>query len=174
MALPPFLCLPGELRNRIYDYALIEPKQPIVVRAKKTRPPGLLSTCKLIRKEAITIWITRNSFMFETINYNASFFAKWQKHFFNYCTNSAGANVKAKWDGVVNWFNVVECCEILFRAGVMYEPIALQEKDQAQIWVAALFLVYDGVKYGKTWNEVKFSLELLYVALKAANRRTLV
>lgn len=56
----------------------------------------------------------------------------------------------------------------------MYEPIALQEKDQAQIWVAALFLVYDGVKYGKTWNEVKFSLELLYVALKAANRRTLV
>lgn len=172
--MPGFLRLPAELRNRIYDYALIERKQPIVVRVATTRPPALLSTCKTIRNEAIKIWATRNFFMFKTINHNASFFAKWQKHFLKYYTNSPGTNIMAEWDGVVNWYNVVECCEILFRAGVEYQPLALQTKNQAKIWVAALYLVHDGVKYGKTWNEVKFSLELLYIALKAANRRTIL
>lgn len=170
----PFLRLPGELRNRIYEYVLVE-GVPIDVIPGKTRPPALLATCKTIRIEGIVIWVSNNFFDFPSINKNARFFARFQKHFFKYKVNKDKRNVKIEeWNGRVNWWNVVDCCEILFRAGVLSKPGLNQSAPQAKMWACALNIVYDGVKYGKTWKETYDDLCCLYDALKAAGGDYLV
>lgn len=164
----PFLRLPGELRNRIYEYALVEGK-PVKVFPGKTRPPQLLGTCKTIREEGIKIWVSSNDFDFPSINRDAKYFALFQKHFFKYKVDKTKRNVKiGDWKGRVNWWNVMECCEILFRAGILSKSGQFPPSPQAKIWACAFNIVYDGVKYGKTWQETYEALCALYNALKAA------
>ena len=164
----PLLRLPGELRNKIYEYVLVE-DYPIDVFPGMTQPPALLATCKTIRNEGIVIWVSNNLFDFPSINYNARYFARFQKHFFKYKANKNKGNVKIEdWIGQVNWHNVVDCCEILFRAGIMSKPALNPPAPQAKIWACALKLVYDGLKYGKEWDDTHRDLCSLYFALKAA------
>lgn len=56
----------AELRNRIYEYALITSKdyKPIVIQESTFAQPSLLCTCSQIRKEASKIYYLRNSFQF--------------------------------------------------------------------------------------------------------------
>ena len=59
---PPcrLLDLTGELRNRIYRYALVDPDQlSIPITVDGYARPGLLSTCKQIRQEALKIYLSR-------------------------------------------------------------------------------------------------------------------
>ncbi|KAK3706704.1 hypothetical protein LTR37_012548, partial [Vermiconidia calcicola] len=50
----PLLELPGELRNRIYGYVLVDD----IIKLDSTghTEPELLHTCKQVRKEAIRIY----------------------------------------------------------------------------------------------------------------------
>lgn len=58
----PFFTPPGELRNRVYRYALLE-EGYIEVTADNwdSHQPGLLQTCKQIRTEALPIFYAENS-----------------------------------------------------------------------------------------------------------------
>lgn len=43
----PLMGLPGEVRNRIYRYAVVEPEgSTIDIRTTRLQEPGLLTTCK--------------------------------------------------------------------------------------------------------------------------------
>ena len=119
--------------------------------------------------EGIKIWVSNNLFDFPSINYNARFFALFQKHFFKYKVCKDKRNVKIEtWAGRVNFRNVVDCCKILFHAGVMSKSAQNPPAPQAKIWACAFNVVYDGLKYGKTWEETYDTLFCLYDALKAA------
>ncbi|KAK4610364.1 hypothetical protein CLAFUW4_13772 [Fulvia fulva] len=58
------LQLPGELRNRIYQYAItgLTESEPIDVTIRGIPEPELLRTCKRIRSEAISIYYCENHF----------------------------------------------------------------------------------------------------------------
>lgn len=58
------LALAPELRNKIYHYALVSKKkiQANHGAAKSSTQPGLLETCRQIRKEAIELFHTENDF----------------------------------------------------------------------------------------------------------------
>lgn len=84
-----FARLPGEMRNVIYRYALVEPCNPITghpqqpvrlsgsdlicgrgpcVHGKLSgAAPGVASTCRQIRKEVMGIWIGENEFVFDAV-----------------------------------------------------------------------------------------------------------
>jgi hypothetical protein len=55
----PFLDLPPELRNRIYDLVFSEFKLELVLSATQPRPP-LLRTCRQIRQEASSLYYARS------------------------------------------------------------------------------------------------------------------
>lgn len=55
------LRLPAELRNRVWELALID-THPIVVDQSNYRQPALLRTCSQIRNEAAAIYYEQNTF----------------------------------------------------------------------------------------------------------------
>lgn len=71
----PFLRLPAELRNRIYEDALVEkepkritvcsrPQSHTYLKLTRWSPPGLLQTCSHIRNEASATYYGSNIFIF--------------------------------------------------------------------------------------------------------------
>lgn len=62
---PNLLGIPPELRNRIYDFALVSRKRLQVTDGSPAlEQPALLRTCRQIRREAIAIYYTDNRFRF--------------------------------------------------------------------------------------------------------------
>ncbi|KAI7552200.1 hypothetical protein KC331_g2052 [Hortaea werneckii] len=80
--------LPGEMRNSIYRYALVEPCDPITGHPRPVRvsgsdlicgrgpcvhgnprgaAPGIASTCRQIRKEVLGIWVGENEVLFDAV-----------------------------------------------------------------------------------------------------------
>jgi hypothetical protein len=57
----PFLVLSPELRNKMYEYALVVPEKPVQLPASAQRP-GLPQSCRQIRHEASGIYYTHNQF----------------------------------------------------------------------------------------------------------------
>ncbi|KAI6850913.1 hypothetical protein KC332_g395 [Hortaea werneckii] len=83
-----FARLPGEMRNVIYCYALVEPLDPITGHPQPVRlsgsdlicgrgpcvhstllgaAPGIASTCRQMRKEVMGIWVRENEFQFDAV-----------------------------------------------------------------------------------------------------------
>jgi len=47
----PFLSLPGELRNRIYEWATVDIKYLVINHDGAAQPPALMQTCRQVRQE---------------------------------------------------------------------------------------------------------------------------
>lgn len=62
-----FLDLPGELRNRIYRYALVTPER-ILLRGENKKQPALLRVSRQVRKEAIKIYYDENEFAYHFVD----------------------------------------------------------------------------------------------------------
>ncbi|EMC94272.1 hypothetical protein BAUCODRAFT_228368 [Baudoinia panamericana UAMH 10762] len=56
------LSLPAEQRNAIYHLAMVQPRPLNVAQRTDVREPGLLSTCKQIRAEALAVFYGTNLF----------------------------------------------------------------------------------------------------------------
>lgn len=60
---PPLLRLPPETRQLIYEYMLISPEQPVYLLGPLAQcAAALFLTCKLVRSESITIFLSQNTF----------------------------------------------------------------------------------------------------------------
>ena len=64
------LTIPAELRNTIYEHVLLR-KQRIDLN-ETSKPPGLLATCRQIRKETIAIYFKGNDFVFKVHEYDGA------------------------------------------------------------------------------------------------------
>ncbi|KAK5132163.1 hypothetical protein LTR08_000320 [Meristemomyces frigidus] len=73
-----FLTLPPEIRNTIYDFALIDADFLHVTRDLK--PPPLLATCAQIRRETLKTWYTRNNFVITIRDFDARVLLLWRFH----------------------------------------------------------------------------------------------
>lgn len=74
------LKLPGEMRNRIYEYALISPNKIQVTPTGYNINSGLLGTCKEIRAEAHGIFYADNTFGLHVRNYDSATVMHWLDH----------------------------------------------------------------------------------------------
>ena len=69
----PLLKLPGELRNRIYRFALITHDHIRLPVTTRTFPePALLATNKEIRREASSLFYSENHFMIEVRDFDST------------------------------------------------------------------------------------------------------
>ncbi|KAK4890307.1 hypothetical protein LTR27_010950 [Elasticomyces elasticus] len=81
------LNLPAELRNKIWEEALISKKGPITINKRTWEQPLLLRSCKQIRKEAGPMYYTLNTFAIAHTNLEFKPHAR-------FCQNSAKFGVE--------------------------------------------------------------------------------
>lgn len=62
-----FLDLPGELRNAIYELAVVDHSGGIEIE-KTLKEPALLSVCTQIRYEATAVYYEQNKFRYDAIH----------------------------------------------------------------------------------------------------------
>lgn len=73
----PLLNLPGELRNMIYRYALLD-ENPIPVTMQGYDRSSLLGTCRRIRRETFNLFYEESSFLVRTVDYNSDNLYAWK------------------------------------------------------------------------------------------------
>ncbi|KAI5362078.1 hypothetical protein Slin15195_G057280 [Septoria linicola] len=70
---PSLLGIPPELRNRIYDEVLVQPRSISLRYHGDNKQPPLLSVCRAIRSEAIGIYYNDNNFFLEACKCRGAF-----------------------------------------------------------------------------------------------------
>ena len=105
-----FLRLPPELRNRIYEYALLCPD--FITVAAGLKPPGLLQTCRQTRAEATDIWYQRNKFSIIVTSCDATLLRAFKSFARAHSTISVPTCLHLR--GVGNWSNLKHWCEDIF------------------------------------------------------------
>ncbi|KAK3071041.1 hypothetical protein LTR53_009378 [Teratosphaeriaceae sp. CCFEE 6253] len=73
------LALPAELRNRIYRLVPLQP-QNILVTVHGYDIPPLLSTCKEIRRDNISVFYCESTFIVQTKDYNVMPYVQVEQH----------------------------------------------------------------------------------------------
>lgn len=73
----PLLNLPGELRNIIYRYALLD-DNPVPVTTQGYNRSSLLGTCRRIRRETFTLFYEESIFLVRTVDYNRDNLYAWK------------------------------------------------------------------------------------------------
>ncbi|KAK4503840.1 hypothetical protein PRZ48_004755 [Zasmidium cellare] len=108
-----FLDLPAELRNDIYELALVNDTRIVVTRYLKE--PNLLLTTHQIRAEARKIWYLRNTFILSIRDCDASVANAFQRHIQQFEVRKGGVKetgVKVRFaiSGRKRWANLVKWC----------------------------------------------------------------
>ncbi|KAK4575303.1 hypothetical protein LTR86_001156 [Recurvomyces mirabilis] len=102
---PLFRLLPGELRNQIYRYALLEPEHIKITKHSRVLQPGILQTSKSCRKEAGDIYYQENVFAFGISHFDAALYIGWCKSSpqRRWCKTNAFVSRSQNWANLLIW-----------------------------------------------------------------------
>ena len=100
------LNLPGELRNRIYEFAVVQESE-LTITAKGPGQPALLSTCRKIRREAGTLYYGKNVFSLKIERYNGAAFAPFARQAHKFDVYRQMQTIKFRFDLEPDWDNLV-------------------------------------------------------------------
>lgn len=113
----PLFRLPGELRNKIYEYALTK-RHPVLVNSEGFKVPPLLLTCHAIRSEALSLFYILNTFdvLFEYFD------STWAVHFLRIAREHANVSGQPismnsllpvtgtpNWENLALWLRRIRC-----------------------------------------------------------------
>lgn len=126
--------MPAELRSMIYRFALISTIEIDINNA--FREPALLSTCRTIRQEAITIYYLENLFMIHCSDWDHTYVKKFALRLLRQVGPEATAKTRSITANLGSWTNKKNLLLMLkaFHGG---EIAGLQNKDQGHT-VAAI------------------------------------
>ncbi|KAK4504138.1 hypothetical protein PRZ48_005054 [Zasmidium cellare] len=189
-----FLNLPPELREEIYklclegleyDIGVDKDDQPIfftgvVINELADNPPplpALLHTCRLVRAEAVPLWLKLNSFCFCVNDLNAQLLYQWME----FCHGLLPPPDKPEYgsayrpmiqifstNGTYIWENVSQWCKWVHEGKL--EPPSEPPYYQGQHLIAgALKIAF--VHRGRPWEDCEGSLDGLRLALEGAWRK---
>ena len=159
-----FFGIPPEIRNRIYHYALVEEG---VFISRDLKPPGLLSTNRQVRSEAIKIWYLANDFEIHVNNCDASLY----RAYLHNVIKPMGHGLSAAFEerlivglAEANWEKLKEWCRMVWRGELIYREI--EDDDVGDLWaVVSTALTIAGGSRMLPWDVVERQLRgLRYVA----------
>ncbi|CAK3766517.1 Hypothetical predicted protein [Lecanosticta acicola] len=130
-----FLDLAPELRNRIYDYALVlDPKdsQPV---HKKLKQPGLLTTCTQIRAEARMMWYSQNDFVIIVQDCNANLLQRWLQHV-SALPDTFEFSLAIIPKGRYDWHNLLDWCKMVHERKIENPFFTEEDDSRLKNWVA--------------------------------------
>lgn len=194
------LKLPGELRNRvnlqkhmfttcseltnlcsqIYRYVLVLPEHApgagsISINANGYDRPKLLSTCKVIRKEALKIFYQENTFKIHVNNYDSLLLVRWDSHLRSMRVRQRGEVVVAiievlnepRWANLLLWLERRHGRKVRYRVQTPRELLGLQHADGAADYLmGAMFMTVDEFR-DQPWSRVEKHIQNFRPALIA-------
>ena len=106
------LALPAELRNSIYELALLGDKDEQVKITADFKHPGLLSVCSQLHNETLGIWYHNHEFLVNVKDCDATILNAWTGH----------------------------CCDLGFRDAAIYKfQSGLTDRTALRKWCYAIF-----------------------------------
>ena len=166
------LSLPAELRNMIYNYALIE-DDDIEIHTSTPPPPQLvlLQVNRQMRNEAIKIYYTQNEFNWVIHACDASNYIKWS----NSSRFRQMSNISLSFCGHRNWANLLRWIQAAYH-GESPGPRCSTEDESDEVVesdVMALQQAFDMMRILKShqmsWDQVVQCFEHMHKALKATD-----
>ena len=164
------LGLPGELRNRIYQFCLVE--GVVDLNSKQFPEPSLLSTCKEVRAEAGSIFYNENKFIITIQDFDAAPIVT---------LHGQGSTIKSmnvhslildirirgqpSWDNLELWLNF----EHASGCGLLPGQVPLSNLPD-RIHVQAMHDVVDSLR-DLPWERVQFVLRQMRKTLIAIDQR---
>ena len=163
------LTLPAELRNKIYDYALVEPDKIIVDEDLKL--PGLLFTCRQTLQESLGIYYG-NAFFLKIKDCNMRLLTAFHKH----KGNLAGiANVDLPpfliWmrKQGVDWANLEDWCHSVWKRDLLASTGHWRTDNDHKVIIAAHQIALNS----GSWESCKKQLDALRMVAGALNPKWL-
>ena len=154
------LGLPPEVRNRIFQYALIEEEEEeIELSANTPTLPALLTVCKQIRSETIFLYYTMNNFYLTIDDYDAAAALPSLKTYMKYFVEIEGREDHSKFDiNLTAGQTGSGCCRRIHTSEISYLGVEPESVDQVLL---ALEAVQDTIVEmdGRPWAEVEKVLE---------------
>lgn len=164
------LKLPAELRIWIYEYALIEKTIIAVIRSFKQ--PGLLSTCRQIRKEAAQTWYQSNKFVAVVKDCDTSLYRGFVLHLrqvtsYRVAFTSTFRISPNFYTSVSLWTNLEDHCRAVWTSPQVLFPVPTVEKrglglkEYYAVFECAQRIAFRANKRGVPWEECKEQLRAL-------------
>lgn len=156
----PLFKLPGELRNRIYRYALHSPKQPLELTPSNwaEHQPSLLRVSTQLRAEALPIFYLENFFSTEVRDWSARVQTKLHDLYVSHGLRLP--HRKHYFVGEPNWGNLAEWLRAVFegRSAGVSDCVGKQRGMERKI-VGIMFLLAKqkakGCKCERRWRELE-------------------
>ena len=149
------LSVPAEIRNSIYEYALVE--RGVIQITSGLLVPALLSTCRQIRSEAYKIWLTDNNFRLAIESFDGKLAAAWAQLLFDHGARKGPAILCSPSQ---NWSNILLWCEIVHSRGM---TLTMSDDSKASKFNAILHAALSVAArcQSVSWSECKKTLESL-------------
>lgn len=151
------LSLPAELRNSIYELALIEPHYIQI--DSNLKEPGVLHVNRQIHKEARSVWYTSNTFEVAIRQCDDSLLRKFTMH----CnTLPVMATVRIQLFNSNSWSNLIRWCRNVWNgesAGM--SPKIYGASNTMAVVYAAHKIVDDYMRKSRSWDECLATLTTL-------------
>lgn len=147
------LGIPGELRNQIYRYALLE-DQLIKLNPQDHQLPGLLRTCRQIADEATDIYQTENNFQVDAWNMKLSIPENYAEHWMSsleHCHFWITMRGAPDWENFWGWLR-------RYSTGEVPGLASGQPSNEAEI-LAQAFEIVHGLKKNLQFNQILPVLE---------------
>ncbi|KAK4549907.1 hypothetical protein LTR36_005208 [Oleoguttula mirabilis] len=134
----PLLELSAELRNRIYEMALVSGEEVVVTR-QSFAEPALIKSCHQIRDETLQVYYEQHNFALDAPSFDSTVAVRWtakaqkmamRKGIWNLRTLIT-YNWPANWRNVMLWLRRYHCGETLYAFNI----IGVHNPNQEQkIW----------------------------------------
>ncbi|KAK3620960.1 hypothetical protein LTR56_023096 [Elasticomyces elasticus] len=163
-----FLALPAELRNTIYELALLQSDDIEV--DDQLRPPPLLQVSRQVREETGSMWYERNVFFQRVMDCDARLVSTWSR----YCRNiGMSGEVQIVISGVPNWSNLLEWCRELVEGHSGYPFPDENDDNMESMILSAHKIALDFNRDHRPWKDCKMVLEVLRRAVGRYDSRWL-
>ena len=161
-----FFNLPAELRNRIYEFVLLqEDDEAIEIGSTGVPEPSLLLTCKQIRKEGLPIYYEENTFDIFSRDFDSSVMLKWAERSRLVTTEEAlasGNNHVRSSSMQPNWLNLSLWLERYHKKEVhdcIYHPTKAPAHFSADLRVVGVMFCLVLSLRDRPWSGVKQLLD---------------
>ncbi|KAK5136979.1 hypothetical protein LTR08_001486 [Meristemomyces frigidus] len=159
------LSLPGELRNSIYRYALVN-ANGVCITSSGPGEPALLRICTALRKESRAIYYSENNFRLHVHSYKGAWCAKFDAQYRPFQPAFPGkARFGFLMGGEPNWENLLEWVKAAFLSLPVRPDYDVPETRDDHI-VGAAFRMADELRGRVSWKGVEAVLKAYHDGLK--------
>ncbi|KAK5681908.1 hypothetical protein LTS10_006442 [Elasticomyces elasticus] len=166
-----FLKIPGEIRNQIYEYAVVAPR--VVLKANGPGEPAILRVCNRIRKEASSIYYTANNFELRLVDFNGAaftpFYHQYRRYVYCHPRGAAHTNIKFNIGGSPNFGNLIAWIKDHYTCQSNLQPVLDDPVSRNDYIVDAAFRIaesFDALPNWVPWASVEKALRAYQYGLK--------